>query len=488
MRENRKSRKTLPLALLLEGRACLVVGGGLVAGRKAEALLEAGAAVTIVAPVPGDRVKELLAADRVTVWQRAYEPGDLALRPFLVVTATDDFELNRSILEACKKMGILCACPDRGWEQGDFISPASFRQGDLTVSVSTGGASCRRSRLVKEHLARHAESLGSVELLVLGVDHRFADLAQRESVHLSGELLARTGGMLRQVLGLHEFMVLCTCNRLELIAVAAVTPALLNVVDRLLGLDRIGGPAYTHRGPEAFRHLAEVAAGLLSQTPGETHIGAQLKEALEGSRRAGWSAGVLQDWVGRALHLGREIRQAVAPLLLAGDIEDLALAYLESEIGGLAGRPVLVLGAGAVGKAMAAKLAARGACATCCYRSARPVFEEAGPIACRPIAELDGLLAGHAIVIGAAACEKPILTAEHARRLAGGRAAVVVDLGVPRNTAPDFAADGNVTVVDIDGLKAWRRGDAAALEAALGEAGRIVREHQGEYERIVAAF
>jgi glutamyl-tRNA reductase len=307
-------------------------------------------------------------------------------------------------------------------------------------------------------------------------------------VHLSGELLARTGGMLRQVLGLHEFMVLCTCNRLELIAVAAVTPALLNVVDRLLGLDRIGGPAYTHRGPEAFRHLAEVAAGLLSQTPGETHIGAQLKEALEGSRRAGWSAGVLQDWVGRALHLGREIRQAVAPLLLAGDIEDLALAYLESEIGGLAGRPVLVLGAGAVGKAMAAKLAARGACATCCYRSARPVFEEAGPIACRPIAELDGLLAGHAIVIGAAACEKPILTAEHARRLAGGRAAVVVDLGVPRNTAPDFAADGNVTVVDIDGLKAWRRGDAAALEAALGEAGRIVREHQGEYERIVAAF
>lgn len=487
MRENRKARKTLPLALMLEGRSCLVVGGGLVAGRKADALLEAGAALTLIAPVLGERVRELLAAGRAAVLQRAYEPGDLAPRPFLVVTATDDFELNRRILEACKKEGILCACPDRGWEQGDFISPASFRQGDLTVSVSTGGASCRRSRLVKEHLARHAESLGTVELLVLGVDHRSADLARRETVHVSGDKMIQTGGMLRQVLGLHEFMLLSTCNRLELIAVAAVTPALLEVVNRLLGLDRIGGAAYTHRGPGAFRHLAQVAAGLLSQTPGETHIGAQVKEALELSRREGWSAGVLQDWLGRALHIGREIRQAVSPLFAGGDIGDLAVAYLESETGGLAGLSALVLGAGAIGHEMAEKLAAKGACVTCCYRSALPVFAPERRIACRPLGELDGLLPGRQIVIGAAGGDKPLLTAAHARLLRGERC-VAVDLGVPRNTAADFAAGPAVSVMDIEGLKEWRRGDAAALEAAVREAGRIVQEHQEEYERIVAAF
>lgn len=155
----RKPAATLPVNLLIDGRACLIVGAGTVAGRKADALLAAGARVTVIAPELGPRIAELRAAGRIVARVRPYDETDLAPDWFLVLTLTSDPNLNRQILSDARKRHLLCACPDRGWPAGDFISPATFRHGDLTVSVSTGGVSCRRARLVKERLARHVAAL-----------------------------------------------------------------------------------------------------------------------------------------------------------------------------------------------------------------------------------------------------------------------------------------------------------------------------------------
>jgi glutamyl-tRNA reductase len=486
---SRVARKIMPVALLVEGRHCLVVGGGTVAGRKAGALLEAGAEVVLVAPEIGDYTEGLRGRAGLRIEQRPYAPGDLEGRPFVVIAATDDPALNRSILEDCHGRGVLCACPDRGWEDGDFISPASFKHGDLTVSVSTGGASCRRSRLIKESLSRHAEALGQSDLLVVGTDQRFADLALRESLHRSGAQLEETAAWLRQILGLHEFMILNTCNRIEVVGLGAITPALIALVKRVLGLDHIEDRcSYALVGMDAFRHQALVAAGLLSQTPGETHIRSQIKGALALSRRNGWSAGILHDWMGRALRIGNAIRRATSEHFAADGIEDRCLAFLTETLGPCRGRRALVIGAGAVGRSLMRKLLDRGASVSCCTRTPPPVRIQTGleDVAWHPLTQLRQALSDPEAVICAASGVEPILTSAESSWLPPERALVVLDLGVPRNVARDFAAGKDaIRVVDLDDLDRWSRRETGALHQALSTGERIIRAHIGDYTRVL---
>ncbi len=487
----RPPRKILPAALLVEGRRCLVVGGGAVAGRKAAALLAAGAEVILVAPALGEAAADLRARGEIEVRERIFSPRDLEAGLFLVIAATDDRGLNREILAAARERGLLAACPDTGWEGGDFISPASFRHEDLTVSVSTGGSDCRRARLIKEGLARHAESLGQADLLAAGTDHRLATLAQREPLHLSGPRLAAAGGMLRQILGLHEFMLLTTCNRVELIGLAAAGPDLQNIVTRILGLDRLPGLSYFHRGREAFRHLALAVSGLLSQTPGETQIRAQVKAALELSRREGWSGGVLQDWVGRALRIARAVSRAGEGLPREPGVEDLCLSFLESELGSLAGRRILVLGSGTVGMAVMEKLAAAGAEVSCCYHSRPPVFSGTafpGP-AVFPLFDLDKLLPDQEAIVCAARSDGPLLAPRHRHLLDPDRKLVVADLGVPRNVSAGFAAGAaGLRLADLDHLKGGPDGGPNRIGEFLARGEAIISEHLGEYDRVLSGI
>ncbi|MEI8353192.1 MAG: NAD(P)-dependent oxidoreductase [Lentisphaerota bacterium] len=484
----RKARKTMPVALLVEGRRCLVIGGGTVAGRKAGALLEAGAEVMLVAPEIGDYTEGLIGRLGLQIARRKYAPIDLDGKPFVVIAATDDPGLNRSILEDCHARGVLCACPDRGWEDGDFISPASFKHGDLTVSVSTGGASCRRARLIKESLSRHAEALGQSDLLVVGTDHRLVNLAGRESLHLSGAHLDETTAGLRQILGLHEFMIVNTCNRMEVVGLGAITPALIALVSRVLGLASLEARcSYAHCGKDAFRHVALVAAGLLSQTPRETHIRAQIKDALALSHHNGWSAGILHDWVGRALRIGNAIHRATGDILAATEIEDRCLTYLTDILGDLRTRRVLVIGAGVVGRSLVQKLLDLGSVVSCCTRAQPPAFMRAGldTVTWYPQTQMREALGEQDAVICATAGKDPILTAAHASWIAPNHSLVIVDLGVPRNVAPDFAAGrDSLRVANLDDLNHESRSDTGALQQALVVGDRIICEHIGEYNRV----
>lgn len=240
----RSARKILPAGLLVEGRRCLVVGGGPVAARKARALAVAGADVTLVAPRLSEAARGL-AAEGVTLVPRAYAPGDLAPRPFLVFTVTDDPALNRAILDACHAAGILCACPDHGWEDGDLISPATFRAGDLTVSLSTGGAACRRARHMKEHLQQHADALGPGELFV-AVAPAAPDPGLADAL---GELI-----------GLQAFVCARRGDRVWIAGLASASPALWDAVARILGTHRCHEAFQLHREWDAFRALARVVA------------------------------------------------------------------------------------------------------------------------------------------------------------------------------------------------------------------------------------
>lgn len=136
-----------PICLSLEGKPCLVVGGGQVARRKVESLLEAGAAVTVVSPEFCQELLEIEGLRRIT---RAFEEGDVA-GAYLVYAATDDAAVNSAVAAAARKAGALVNVVDTPAEC-DFIVPSTLTRGDLTISVSTGGAGPALSRRLRLEL------------------------------------------------------------------------------------------------------------------------------------------------------------------------------------------------------------------------------------------------------------------------------------------------------------------------------------------------
>jgi siroheme synthase-like protein len=138
------------VALDLEERPCLVVGGGAVASRKVIGLLEAKAHVTVVSPTLSTSLLELARAGRFRWRPREFAAGDTD-QCFLVVVATRDRSVNRVVAEEARRGRTLVNCADDP-EHCDFILPALFRRGPLTVAVSTGGASPAMACMVRDEL------------------------------------------------------------------------------------------------------------------------------------------------------------------------------------------------------------------------------------------------------------------------------------------------------------------------------------------------
>lgn len=123
--------------LNLEGKKVTVVGGGEVAFRKVSSFIEEGCEVYVIAPDFIDRFKTL--QHKIYIMNKAYEEGD-GLGSFIMVAATDDYEVNKQVGEFCKRENILCNVVDNK-PLSSFIVPSTLKRGDLTISVSTGGAS-----------------------------------------------------------------------------------------------------------------------------------------------------------------------------------------------------------------------------------------------------------------------------------------------------------------------------------------------------------
>ena len=129
----------MPIFFDVTGRDCVVVGGGEVAARKVESLLEAGARVTVVSPRLSPPLEAIAARGLVTHIDRDYARGDLR-GSVLVYAATDDPKLHRELVAEAGALGIPVNVADVP-ELCTFISPAVLKRGDLQIAISTGGAS-----------------------------------------------------------------------------------------------------------------------------------------------------------------------------------------------------------------------------------------------------------------------------------------------------------------------------------------------------------
>lgn len=139
-----------PINLDIRGRPVVVIGGGQVALRKIEGLLEAGARLRVVDPRPLPEVRRLAEKGKITLVRRAYRKGDLG-RAFAAVASTDDRQVNLAIRGEAKRKRILLNIVDRP-AFCDFVFPSRIQRGEFMVTISTGGASPALSRKVREEL------------------------------------------------------------------------------------------------------------------------------------------------------------------------------------------------------------------------------------------------------------------------------------------------------------------------------------------------
>lgn len=137
-----------PVLLRLQGRRCLVVGGGPVALGKVRGLLAVDAEVTVVAP---EVVDDLAALPGVTVERRPYRQGEAAGYR-LVITATGDPAVDRQVFLDGEAAGVWVNSADDP-ENCAFTLPAVVRRGPITVAVSTGGHSPALSSWLRSRLA-----------------------------------------------------------------------------------------------------------------------------------------------------------------------------------------------------------------------------------------------------------------------------------------------------------------------------------------------
>lgn len=139
--------------VLVEMDHAVVVGGGAVATRKVQGLLDAGIkSVTVIAPQLTTQLETWVAQNRIVPIRRAYQPGDLA-NARLVIAATNDASVNEAVWREARERHILVNAVDDP-PHCAFHVPAVVRRGNLAMAISTGGASPALAQYVRRKLER----------------------------------------------------------------------------------------------------------------------------------------------------------------------------------------------------------------------------------------------------------------------------------------------------------------------------------------------
>lgn len=204
-----------PIALRLEGRRALVVGGGKVAARKVEGLLAAGADVVVVSPSLAPAFSRVLGSRSMTWLEREYDEGDVA-GVSLVIAATDVPDVNARVSTDARQARVpVCVVDDP--DASDFIVPAVVRRGDLVLAISSGGASPALVGLLRREL----DQLFPEDTALL--------------VRVLAKARSRVQGMVEDPERRREMMKrLLTVDLLSLVGAAQAGEALIRQIDALI--------------------------------------------------------------------------------------------------------------------------------------------------------------------------------------------------------------------------------------------------------------
>jgi glutamyl-tRNA reductase len=321
-----------------------------------------------------------------------------------------------------------------------------------------------------------------MKLALAGVSHHRAPLELRERVAIDQAAAGALARALASGGGSCEAVVLSTCNRTELYLASEQERGVEELADRALlelaGDDAasLASVAYRLADESAALHLFRVAAGLDSLVPGEGEILGQVREAFE----AGATGPLLDRTFRMALHAGRRARVETAIGESPASVPAAAAALAEQVFDGLAGRRVVLVGAGRTSELTARNLRSRGATVTAVVNRsidrAERLATQLGAVALS-LEDLDHALVDADIVVASTSAPGFVLTAAglaaslRARR---GRPMLLVDLAVPRDVDPSLASIDGCFVYDVDDLEAVVESSLQGRRAEAVQAERII--------------
>ncbi len=346
-----------------------------------------------------------------------------------------------------------------------------------------------------------------MEIVVVGMNHRTAPVDVRERVSLEGcELRLALQDMPPVVHGpehppIYGGVILSTCNRFEVYTVSPSGRGARDAVVRFLSRihdvrpEEVEPYLYAKEGGEAVLHLFRVASGLDSQVLGEPQILGQVAAAYEEARAQDRVGAELSMLFQHAVHVGKRVRSDTVISRRPVSVSHVAVERLRNDLGGFAGKRVLLLGAGEMAKLTLKVLTNRRTKpdVVVVNRTFQRARRLAGAYGCRaePWDRLVEEIAAADAMLCATGAPHVVITAEMlADALAmrrNGKPLTVVDIAVPRDVEEAAASLPRIAYTDIDGLKSLIGENLKVREQAISEAERIIAEEFDGFVRHLTA-
>jgi len=333
-----------------------------------------------------------------------------------------------------------------------------------------------------------------MHLLLVGISHRTAPVDLRERVDFAARGVPEALRALAGRGSTREAAIVSTCNRAELYAACDDPAATRADLERFISefndisAGDIRPHVYDVSDLDAAKHLFRVAAGLDSLVVGEPQILGQVKDAHAAASEAQTAGPVLNRLFHASFAVGKRVRTETGLGAGAVSVSFAAVALARKIFGDLAGRSVLVIGAGEMGKLTALHMKSQGVhrmtIVSRTMAHAARTAEAIGGANAAPWDELDTVLGNSDIVITATGAAAPILTKAHVEtvmRPRRNRPLFIIDIAVPRDVEAAAGEIEQVFLYNVDDLQATVRENLARRASEVSRAEAIVDEEVDKF-------
>lgn len=332
----------------------------------------------------------------------------------------------------------------------------------------------------------------SDKILLLGVNHTTTPVEVREKIALSQDYEFHLD-LLKELEGVKEHYLLSTCNRVELpVVVEAGVAIRQQLIHFLFGeevsLEEAAEYLYILEGSEAVRHLFMVAGSLDSMIVGEAQILGQLKEAYRFAARLGSTGPLLNKLLHKSFSVAKRVRSETGIGSSAVSISYAAVQLARKIFGSLAGKKVLLIGAGEMAELAAEHLVGQGvASVTVANRTLAKAMTLAAKFHGQAVSmeELPVELAAADIIISSTGAPGLIIMREDVKKVMRARMnrpLFLIDIAVPRDLDPQLNELDNVYLYDIDDLSSVVETNRQERDREAVKARRIVDEETVKFE------
>ena len=318
---------------------------------------------------------------------------------------------------------------------------------------------------------------------VAGINYKKSDVTTRGQYAINNDQYAALLALAPKFC-IKELFVLSTCNRTEIYGFAENASSLCKLLCTQTqgSLENFVEMSYIKNGRQAIEHLFEVAAGLDSQILGDYEIIGQIKKAVKFSKQYNFTGAYLERMVNGVLQSSKIIKNSTELSGGTVSVSFAAIQYIKENISNLAGKKILLLGTGKIGRITCKNLV--DYLGTTNITLINRTESKAGALATElglqyaPMADLAQHIADAAIILVATNSKEPVIFEEH---VINNGNKLIIDLSIPYNVDTAVQSLPNITLVNVDELSKIKDATLQKREAEIPKAKMIIEEHINDF-------